>query len=650
VRFPMTQLSTQDPTWPEPPGPISEPDVAEPAAHGARERFFRLVPALGSLRRYSWKDLGRDGVAGLTVATVALPQAMAYAAIAGLPAQYGLYTAIVVTAVGALFDSSRQLINGPTNAISIALLSALAVVPESEKLPAAVVLAMLVGLVQTGITLLRLGDLTRYISQAVIVGFTLGAGVLLVLDQLKNFLGLQAEGESTAPFLKRFWLTLTQGGGVHGPTVAIGAGSILLILALRWLNHQLRARHIRVFIPELLLAVAAMAALVWAYGLHEQGVAVIGPIPALLPSFSPPPISWELTLKLMESALAIAMLGLLEAIAMAKAIAAQTGQKLDINQQCLSEGLANLSGSFFHCFPGSGSLTRSAINQQAGAVSQWSGVVSAAAVAAITLLFAPLAQYIPRSALAGLLILTGWRMVDRHQLYYHLRATRFDAGIVLATALSAIFISVEFCILIGVLLSFVLYIPRAAGAYLSEFYLTAEGFVRERVPGDPPCDRILLYNLEGELFFGSANMLEGQLARLEGKVREQTRVVVLRVKRVRNPDAVCLRVLDNFVKHLQERRVTVLVCGVRPALADALARIGLQDRLGAHHVFPEAASVMSSTLSALRYAYAMLDGATCSTCPRHVEGLIAHARQTTDGSLAPAAKAHLTSDDIVSRS
>jgi SulP family sulfate permease len=646
----MSILSTQDPTWPEQSGPVNEPDVAEPAAAGLRERFFRLVPALGSLRSYSWKDISRDGVAGLTVATVAVPQAMAYALIAGIEPRYGLYTAIVMTAVGALFDSSRQLINGPTNAISIALLSALALVPEADKHAAAVVLALLVGLVQMGITLLRLGDLTRYISQAVIVGFTLGASVLLILDQLKNFLGLKAAGESTAPFLMRFWETMLRGGPVHGLTLALGAGTVVLIVALRWFNRCLRRWGVRLFVPELLVAVVGMAGLVWAYRLDKQGVEVIGNIPAALPSFSTPHLSWELSLKLTQSALAIAMLGLLEAIAMAKAIAAQTGQKLDINQQCLSEGLANLTGSFFQCFPGSGSLTRSAINQQAGAVSQWSGVVSAAAVAAIMVLFAPLAQYIPRSALAGLLILTGWRMVDRHQLAYHLRATRFDAGIVLATALSAIFISVEFCILIGVLLSFVLYVPRAAGIHLSEFYLTALGFVRERVPSDPPCDRILLYNLEGELFFGSATALESQLSELQSRLRPETRVLVLRVKRARNPDAVCLRLLDHFVEHLQNRGIPVLFCGVRSGLANALRKSGLQDRLGERQIFLEAASVMSSTLAALRYAYHLLDGATCPTCPRHADGLGAHARQTSDGALTPDAKAHLTSDDIVSRS
>jgi SulP family sulfate permease len=610
----------QDPRWPDEPEAIAE--VPEPAPPGAREGFFRIVPAFHSLRTYSMHDLGRDTLAGVTVATVAVPQAMAYAAIAGIPAQYGLYTAIVVTAVGALFDSSKQLINGPTNAISIALLSALAFVPEVDRPAVAAVLALLVGLIQTAITLLRLGDLTRYISHAVIVGFTFGASVLLVLDQLKNFLGLKGQGESTAPFLKRFWLTMTEGGSVHWPTIALGAGTVLVAVGLRQLNMRLARRGLRLFVPEFLVAVVVAAVVVAATRLDQpnrlaaQEVLTIGPIPAGLPGFAPPPVTWELGLKLSESALAIAVLGLLEAIAMAKAIAAQTRQRLDIDQQCLSEGLANLTGSFFHCFPGSGSLTRSAINQQAGAVSQWSGVVSAASVAAIMLLFAPLAQFIPRSALAGLLILTGWRMVDRHQLSYHLRATRFDAGIVLATALAAVFISVEFCILIGVLLSFVLYIPRAAGAHLTEFVLTPQGIVRERISTDPPCDRVLLYNLEGELFFGSAPALETQLAGIEQRAGKESRVIVLRVKRVRNPDAVCLRLLDNFIKHVEERGVVVLLCGVRRDLAKALRTTGLADHLGRERIFPEAASVMSSTLDALRHAYALLNGDTCAPCPR----------------------------------
>jgi SulP family sulfate permease len=612
----MSQISNQDPLWPEEPVAVVESEEPLVQRRGAVAQLLRWVPAFAALQNYTWRDGRRDLVAGLTVATVAVPQAMAYAAIAGIPPQYGLYTAIVVTATGALFDSSKQLINGPTNAISIALLSALAILPAEDRLPAAFTLALLVGLIQTGITLLRLGDLTRYVSHAVIVGFTFGASILLILDQLKNLLGLKEMGEATAPFLKRFWLTMTQDAGVHQATVLVGVSSIVLVMALRLLNNALRRRRISFFVPEFLVAMVVMAVVARMARLDEQGVAIIGPIPVGLPAPKSPHLNWETTRQLAVSALAIAMLGLLEALAMAKSIAAQTGQKLDIHQQCLSEGLANLTGSFFQCFPGSGSLTRSAINQHAGAVSQWSGVISAAAVAAIMMLFAPLAQYIPRSTLAGLLVLTGWRMVDRYQILYHLRATRFDAGIVLVTALSAVCISVEFCILIGVFMSFVLYVPRAAGTHLTEFTLTPEGIVRERVPSDAPCDWLLLYNLEGELFFGSAHSLEQQLAGIEERANESTRIVILRVKRARNADAVCLRLLETCIKHLERRGVTVLLCGVRRDLLSVLRSTGLESHLGSERIFPEAASLMSSTLDAIRHAYRILDGSVCPTCPR----------------------------------
>jgi SulP family sulfate permease len=443
---------------PSPPGASDD----GPPLPGLAGRLLRRVPALDALRRYSWRALGGDLAAGLTVATVAVPQAMAYALLAGLPPQYGLFTAIVMTGVGALFDSSRQLINGPTNAISIALLSALAVVPPQERVSAAVLLAFLVGAVQLGLALFRLGGLTRCVSSAVVVGFTLGAGTLLVLDQLKHLLGLASPGGPEDGFLRRFWLSLTA-GVVHGPTVLIGVGTIALVAAVRRFNGLRRARGARFPVPQHLVAVVLMAALVWAFRLDERcGVQVIGPVPAALPRFEAPTLSWERTRLLAGSACAIAVLGLVEAVAMARAIAAGTGQRLDVDQQCLSEGAANLAGSFFQCFPGSGSLTRSAVNQQAGAVTQWSGVFSALAVAGTVLLAAPLAQYIPRAALAGLLMLAAFRMVDRRQLAAHLRAARFDAAVVLVTALTAVVVSVEACLVAGVLLSLARWAAQAA--------------------------------------------------------------------------------------------------------------------------------------------------------------------------------------------
>lgn len=593
-----------------------------PPAPGAAirppELLYRLVPALDALRTYSLRSLRLDVFAGLTVAAVAVPQAMAYASLAGLPPRYGLYTAIVMTAVGALFDSSRQLINGPTNAIAIAVFSALAFVPEEGRPAAAFLLALMVGTVQTAITLFRLGDLTRYVSHAVIVGFTLGAATLLVLGQIRHLLGLPAVGHGEEHFLVRLAHTLSQVGQTSLPTVAVGAGTIALVLALRWFGQRVRAQ-----LPDLLLAIIGASAAVWLFDLHRAGVHIIGEqgeIPAALPSFALPVISWGQVRELSGSALAIALLGLLEAIAMAKAIAARTGQKLDINQQCLSEGLANLVGSFFQCFPGSGSLTRSTINVQAGAVSQWSGVFAAVAVAATVLLFAPLAGFIPRAALAGVLVLSASRLVDRKQLLYHLRATRFDAVVVLLTALSAVAISVEFCILIGVFLSFVMYVPRAARIHLSELVLTPERVLIERPAGESgACGRILIFSLEGELFFGSGPELDRHFETIGARAAEGARVVVLRVKRVRNLDAVCLDLLDRFVSAMEKRGVRVLLCGVRDDVAAVLRSSGLEDHLGAANIFRESAAATSSTLDAVRHAYDLLGDDLCATCPRRGE-------------------------------
>jgi SulP family sulfate permease len=562
------------------------------------------------LRSYGLVQARADLVAGFSVAAVAVPQAMAYAMIAGLPAEYGLYTAIVMTAVGALLDSSRQLINGPTNAISIALLSAIGgIAAPDEKIQAAVLIALMVGSIQLGISLLRLGDLTRYISHSVIVGFTAGASLLLVLDQTKNLLGLKAMGDAHDHFLYRFWLTITEGGAVHQETLAVGVASIALVLLLRLVKRRLQWQ----LLPEFLIVVVVAAAATAWLGLDQRGVKVVGDIPASLPAFRLPTLDAVHIREYSTSALAIALLGLLEAIAMAKAIAAVTRQKLDLNQQCLSEGVANLAGSFFQCMPGSGSLTRSAINQQAGGQTQWSGVVSAVAVALIMLVFAPYARFIPRSALAGLLMLTAARMVNFHDLRYHVRTSRFDAAIVAVTAIAAFAISIEFCVLIGVFMSFMLAVPRTGQMHLTQFVVTGDGEVHECLRDDAVCGCVLIFGLEGEMYFGSAASLESRVDAMTAHVQPWTKAVVLRMKRARNPDAVGIATFEHFVDLLMGRGVRVVVCGVRDGMFACMQHCGLAEKLGDDNIFREEAVRQTSTSLAIRHAADLL-GDSCTHC------------------------------------
>jgi SulP family sulfate permease len=368
-------------------------------------------------------------------------------------------------------------------------------------------------------------------------------------------------------------------------------------------------------LPELLLVVIAAAWAVAELGLEAQGVRVVGEIPASLPSFAVPTFTFEQVQALGSGALAVAVLGLLEAVSMAKGIASQTRQRFDVNQLCVSEGAANFTGAFFHCYPGSGSLTRSAINHQAGGATQWSAVVSALAVAATVLLFAPFARYVPRAALAGILIVSSYKMVDWPALFYHLRATRFDLAIVLITAISAVAISVEFCVLVGVLMSFLLAVPRVGQILLTEFVLTPEGGIHERLAEDPVCPQILIFGLEGEMFFSAAPSLERHLDAIERRAGSEARVIVLRMKRARNPDAVGLSLLEEFLANMKERGVHVLMCGVRAELAERFEHSGLRERLGEQQLFLEQPVRQTSTLLAIRHAYELVPE-VCPDCPR----------------------------------
>ena len=461
-------------------------------------------------------------------------------------------------------------------------------------------MATMIGLIQVGITLLRLGDLSRYVSHAVIVGFTLGALGAAGAGSAEKRPGAAGQGRPARPFSqptladvdRRRPTSLADRGCGRGDdrpgAVASSAAAPLETGDSRTADGP--GRHVGCGGPL-------------GSGRRLTGVKLIPEIPRSLPHFQVPSYDFGLMHQLAGSATAIALLGLLEAIAMAKSIAARTGEKLDINQQCLSEGLANLAGSFFRCFPGSGSLTRSYINHQAGAATQWSGVISALGVAATILVAAPYAQYIPRAALAGILIFSALRMVDQHQLTYHLRATRFDALIVISTALAAVMVSVEFCILIGVLMSFMFYVPRAARTEMSVLTLAPGNVVRPQLPDDLLCSRLRIYNLEGEWFFGSAPDVEKLLEQIEAETVGTVRTVLLRVKHVRNADGVCMHLFDEFLQRMARGGTRVVLCGVREDFLKVLRDSGVADRLPRECIYPETSQVWTSTMLAIQDAY-----------------------------------------------
>jgi len=555
-------------------------------------------------RRYSAHELRRDLLAALTVAAISLPQAMAYALLAGVDPRYGLYSAIIVTAVASVFGSSSHLINGPTSAISLVVFTALAFFNPDRRGDAAegmFLLGIMVGTFQMVIGVFKLGDLTRYISESVILGFMSSAAALLALGQVGNALGIRDRGTGADNQLHRLWLTLTHGDPPNLKAVAITAATLVLAVASRRLVHRWRLP--RMDMLAVLIAVAS-AAYVAGWTVPMAGgttvIAVAGTVPASLPTAHLPVIKAGWIGHFVPDALAIALLGLLEALAIAKSIAIQTGQSLDFNRQCLAEGIANVVGGFFRCLPGSGSLTRSAINFQSGGATRFVGVLTAAGVALAVLVLAPLARYVPKAALAALLLVTATRLIDPKRLTYTVLASRQDAAVLAITILTALAFGLDRAILVGVALSILLYVSHAAN--LKSVELVADGGVlHERLSSDPPARLFAIHDLEGELFFGAAPHLDRCLRTITRRVdAERLKYLILRLKHVRNPDAVCLERFEHFLRSSHKKHVTVLLSGLQPDLLDAFRRLHFLTWFPSERIYPQGNDEDSATFAAIR--------------------------------------------------
>jgi sulfate permease, SulP family len=563
---------------------------------------------------YGWRHFRSDLTAGATVAAIAVPQAIAYALLAGVDPKFGLYAAIVNTIVAAILGSSSHLINGPTNAISLVVFSALASFDERfSSFQALFLLGIAAGTVQILVGVLRLGDLTRYVSESVILGFMAGAGLLIGVGQVANFLGTSDKGAGNQSVLYRACFAAMHGGAYNWRAIGLGVGTVVLVVGLRRLIRRYGLPRIDMLAGLMVLSAAALW-LGWtvpeAVPTAKPLVAVVGAVPAGLPTFHIPLINWDWFGRLARSVAAVALLGTLEALAVAKSIATYTRQPLDFNRQIIAEGVANLIGGFFQALPGSGSLTRSAINYQTGAATRASGVYAGLIVGVVVILFGPYARFIPKSVLAGLLFVTAARLIDWQRLAYALRASWFDAALVLVTAFTAIFISVEDSILVGVAVSIILFVPRAARPLIRELIVSPERVVRVRLPGDARAASVLIYDLEGELFFGAAPALHKYLTRILTEASSSgIKHIVLRLRRGRHPDAVAIEQLEHFLRDAQSAGVTVLLAGLSPDFMQILDNVGLTQRLGADRLFPEEDQESSATLQAVRHAYELLRAA-----------------------------------------
>lgn len=537
--------------------------------------------------------LQKDLLAGLTVAFVALPQCMAYALLAGVPPQYGLYAFMVASIVGSLAGSSRHLQTGPTNASSIVAASALAVYAGRDDFIAIMFLiTILAGLFQLTLGLLKLGNLTQLVSNSVLLGFTSGAGVLIVANQIPNLLGLPSKGSVSV--LGQIGYVVSSMGDTNSTVLALGVGTFLLALFLTKVSPKTPAGA--PLLPAYLLAILGAAGAVAFFGL--QGVRVVGNIPASLPPLSMPAFSWDLIQELGPGAVALALIGLTEAFASAKSVASFSGDRIDTNREFVGQGLAKIAVAFFSGLPVSGSLTRSALMYQAGAVSKAAHVFSSVLLAGLLFALGPVTRYIPVASLAGILLIIAVKMVRWEHVKLAFTATRSDALAFIATFSAALLLPLADAIYVGVGVSLALFLKRARVPLVVELvYNEKNGFSEVADADERPCPEIAIVHVEGPLFFGAADFLEDKCLKVAS--RPEVQVVILRLKRTAALDATTLLALRNLSAAMKRQDKLLIISGATPEVEELLHRVHLIDVLGPENVFVAQAIILESTKRAL---------------------------------------------------
>ncbi len=582
-------------------------DTTAPARKG--------IGLIQALRRdwagYTLSLTKSDLQAAFTVAAIALPQSMAYAVIAGIHPKYGLYTAIVPVIISSLLGSSKFLISGPTNAISMLVFSALSAaaidgtlaisLPESERVAIVLAVALIAGGMQLAMSLARMGSLITFISHSVVIGFSAGAGVLIGLNQVRNWLGLSFK--ASPHFLENMGETIAHLSEWHWPSFVLGIGVLVFILLARRFAPRL---------PGPLVAIIVSAVAVAAFDLEAEGVRLVGSIPRSLPPLSWPRLDLQVLDALFMPSLAIAIIGLIEALSIAKSLADQSDEHIDGNREFMAQGFSNVSAALFSGMPGSGSFTRSALNHAAGAQSRLAGALSGLLVLATILLAAPYARFIPIPALAAILILIALSMIDGRAIKTTLLATRSDRWVMTITFLAALLLELGSAVFVGVFLSIVMFLRRVSNPYLDQVVPREEdNRLMPREPEGRHCPQATLFRVEGALFFGAIEKLESAFFEAEGF--PQSKVVILIIRHVHYVDATVAHALRRFVINSRKDGLHVIIADPR---SQAVLRTFL---LSGVLAIMEEDHLTSSTAEAIALAFKRyIDPEICKSCPYHV--------------------------------
>jgi SulP family sulfate permease len=590
-----------------------------------------------------WRELGpatlrADLMAGLVGAVLVLPQGIAFATLAGLPPQYGIYAAVVPCIVAALFGSSRHVVCGPTNANSLALfamLSPLAAVYSPQYVALALAVTLLVGILQLALGVFRLGAVANFISPTVLLGFTAGAAALIAIHAMKDLLGLALPaGTRTLDLLAHLAdVAWRLPEGIDPLALAVGVVTMVAAIA---------ARHVNPRAPYLLLGLAAGTLLAWAAThptLQEHfpaalrhAIATVGPIPGALPPLSLPRLDWSRLPDLLGIAGALTIVALGQDISIAKAIAQRSGQRIDANREFVGQGLSNVAGSFFSAYISCGSLNRSLPNYEAGARTPLAAVFSALLLVVLVAFTAPLLAAIPLAAVAGSLLVVAWSLFDLGRFRKLGAVSRAELGIAATTFVATVTMRLELAIFFGALLSLVAYLYRTSRPNMRVLVPDIESPDRRFTPLEElthparECPQLKLVRMEGSVYFAAAQHVGDTLQDFRRRHPGQKHLLVM-AKSMNFIDVSGAQVWEAELRERRAMGADLYFHRPRPQVLDLWRQAGFIDRLGADHIFP-------SKRAAIASIYARMDAEGCRGCEaRLFEECPARA---TGGAITPA--------------
>ena len=539
---------------------------------GWRQAFIPFLKWTGELRNK--ETLRADIVAGITVALVLVPQSMAYAQLAGLPVYYGLYASFLPPIIAALFGSSRQLATGPVAVVSLmtaAALQPLATSPETY-LAYALLLAFMVGVFQLFLGLFKLGVLVDFLSHPVVVGFTNAGALIIATSQLGKVFGVSVPREDH--HYETVWNTLVSAlSNTHLATLMMGVAAFVIMWGIRRFTPKL---------PGVLIAVVITTLLAWITGFAEAGGKVVGDIPKGLPGLTIPAFELQTVWQFIPTAITISLIGFMEAISIAKAMAARTRQRINANQELIGQGLSNVAASLFSGYPVSGSFSRSAVNINAGALTGFSSIVTGLVVALTLIFLTPLLYHLPQATLAAVIIMAVINLIKIEPIIHAWKAQPHDAVVAVVTFVLTLAFAphLDRGIIIGVLLSLGLFLWRTMRPRFAQLSRYDDGTMRDiRVHNLTTSSQISVVRFDGSLYFASAGYFETKMLGIVAEYPD-LKYIILDGEGINQIDATGEEVLHHLWERLQAQGITLVVARMKKQFMDTIRRTGLREKMG----------------------------------------------------------------------